>query len=129
MATSVTGQPGDTGPGNTGPGDTGPANTVPGDTGPANTGSGNGAGDEWANDAERLRQIESLTDPALSRLDEDELVAELLDRRSYAGKKPTVLIVEPDGGHLVDAGHIAALEDARHMTPQGVADWLARWAK
>jgi len=45
------------------------------------------------------------------------------------GGVPTVLIVTPDGKTLVDAGHIAALEDARHMTPQGIADWLAQWAK
>ncbi len=41
---------------------------------------------------------------------------------------PAVLIVDPDGT-LVDAGHVAALADARHMTPQGIADWLAQWAK
>ena len=46
-----------------------------------------------------------------------------------AGGVPTVLVVEPNGKALVDAGHIAALEDARHMTPQGIADWLAQWAK
>ena len=45
------------------------------------------------------------------------------------GGVPTVLIVTPDGKRLVDAGHIAALEDARHMTPQGIADWLAQWAR
>ncbi|HWD29240.1 MAG TPA: thioredoxin family protein [Rhizomicrobium sp.] len=45
------------------------------------------------------------------------------------GGVPTVLVVEPDGKTLVDQGHIAALEDARSMTPQGVADWLAQWAK
>jgi len=45
------------------------------------------------------------------------------------GGVPTVLIVTPDGKTLIDAGHIAALEDARHMTPQGIADWLAQWAK
>jgi thiol-disulfide isomerase/thioredoxin len=48
---------------------------------------------------------------------------------NLAGGVPTVLIVEPDGKTLVDSGHIAALEDARHMTPQGIADWLAQWAK
>jgi len=42
---------------------------------------------------------------------------------------PAILIVEPDGKTLVDAGHVSALEDARHMTPQGLADWLAQWAK
>ncbi|HEY4941725.1 MAG TPA: thioredoxin family protein [Rhizomicrobium sp.] len=48
---------------------------------------------------------------------------------TLAGGVPAVLIVEPDGKTLVDAGHISALEDARHMTPQGLADWLALWAK
>ena len=42
---------------------------------------------------------------------------------------PAILIVEPDGKTLVDAGHLFALADARHMTPQGLADWLAQWAK
>ena len=42
---------------------------------------------------------------------------------------PAILIVTPNGKTLVDAGHVSALEDARHMTPQGLADWLAQWAK
>ena len=42
---------------------------------------------------------------------------------------PALLIVEPNGKTLVDAGHVSALADARHMTPQGLADWLAQWAK
>jgi len=45
------------------------------------------------------------------------------------GGVPTVLIVDPKSKRLIDAGHIAALEDARHMTPQGIAGWLAQWAK
>jgi hypothetical protein len=44
-----------------------------------------------------------------------------------SGGVPTVLIVKPDGKTLVNTGHIAALEDARHMTPQAIADWLAKW--
>ena len=40
---------------------------------------------------------------------------------------PSVLIATPDG-KLVDKGHTAALADARHMTPQAIADWLAMWA-
>jgi hypothetical protein len=39
---------------------------------------------------------------------------------------PSVLIATPDG-KLVNAGHVSALSDARHMTPQALADWLARW--
>jgi len=42
---------------------------------------------------------------------------------------PALLIVEPNGRTLVDAGKVSALADARHMTPQGLADWLAQWAK
>lgn len=40
---------------------------------------------------------------------------------------PSVLIVDPNG-KLIDAGHIEALADARSMTPQAIADWLAQWA-
>jgi thiol-disulfide isomerase/thioredoxin len=39
---------------------------------------------------------------------------------------PSLLVVDAHG-RLKDAGHVAALADARHMTPQGLADWLARW--
>ena len=42
---------------------------------------------------------------------------------------PALLIVDPETNKLVDAGRIAALEDARHMTPQAIADWLAQWVK
>jgi len=41
---------------------------------------------------------------------------------------PSVIIADPDG-RFVNAGHVAALADARHMTPQAIADWLAQWAK
>jgi thiol-disulfide isomerase/thioredoxin len=40
---------------------------------------------------------------------------------------PALLIVDPHTGRLVDAGHVAALADARHMDPQSLADWLAQW--
>ncbi len=39
---------------------------------------------------------------------------------------PSLLVVD-SRGKLRDAGHIAALADARSMTPQALADWLARW--
>jgi len=41
---------------------------------------------------------------------------------------PTVLIATPNG-KLVNGGDVFALADARHMQPQAVADWLAKWAK
>jgi thiol-disulfide isomerase/thioredoxin len=40
---------------------------------------------------------------------------------------PSVLIATPEG-KLVNAGHVAALADARHMTPQAIADWLAKYS-
>jgi thiol:disulfide interchange protein len=41
---------------------------------------------------------------------------------------PAVLVVTP-GGSLIDRGHVSALADARSMTPQGIADWLASWTR
>jgi thiol-disulfide isomerase/thioredoxin len=41
---------------------------------------------------------------------------------------PTVLIAT-SGGKLVNGGDVFALADARHMQPQAVADWLAKWAR
>jgi thiol-disulfide isomerase/thioredoxin len=41
---------------------------------------------------------------------------------------PSVLIATPQG-KLVNPGHVAALADARSMTPQAVADWLAQWTE
>ena len=41
---------------------------------------------------------------------------------------PSIIVAEPDAT-FVNPGRIAALADARHMTPQAIADWLAQWAK
>jgi hypothetical protein len=40
---------------------------------------------------------------------------------------PTVLVANADG-NLINKNDVFALADARHMTPQAVADWLAQWA-
>ena len=40
---------------------------------------------------------------------------------------PSVLVVDPVSDRLLDAGHVPALADARHMSPQALADWLAQW--
>jgi len=42
---------------------------------------------------------------------------------------PAFLVVDPKTDRLLDKGRVSALEDARHMTPQALADWLARWPK
>ncbi|HEY3638396.1 MAG TPA: thioredoxin family protein [Rhizomicrobium sp.] len=41
---------------------------------------------------------------------------------------PSVLIVD-ENGNLVNRDHISALADARSMTPQAIADWLAQWSE
>ena len=40
---------------------------------------------------------------------------------------PALLVVDPRTDKLLDAGRVSALEDARNMTPQALADWLAQW--
>lgn len=45
------------------------------------------------------------------------------------GGAPTVLIVDPNTNMVVNTGHTGALEDARHMTPQEIANWIAGWAE
>jgi thiol-disulfide isomerase/thioredoxin len=45
------------------------------------------------------------------------------------GGVPALLVVDPRSGKLLDGGHISALEDARNMSPQGLADWLAQWIR
>lgn len=42
---------------------------------------------------------------------------------------PALLVVDPRTDKLLDAGRVSALEDARHMTPQALADWLAQWIR
>lgn len=42
---------------------------------------------------------------------------------------PAMLIVNPRTGKLLNEGRITALSDARSMSPQGLADWLASWTK
>jgi thiol-disulfide isomerase/thioredoxin len=39
---------------------------------------------------------------------------------------PAVIVASPEG-KILNRGKITALADARHMTPQSVADWLAGW--
>jgi thiol-disulfide isomerase/thioredoxin len=42
---------------------------------------------------------------------------------------PAVFIVDPKRDRLVNRRSVIALADARSMTPQGIADWLARWTR
>jgi hypothetical protein len=40
---------------------------------------------------------------------------------------PAVLIVDPGTDRVVNKHNVIALADARTMTPQEIANWLARW--
>ncbi|HEY0270868.1 MAG TPA: thioredoxin family protein [Sphingomonas sp.] len=40
---------------------------------------------------------------------------------------PAILVVDPKHDTLINAGKYFALSDARSMTPQALADWLAQW--
>ena len=40
---------------------------------------------------------------------------------------PALLVVDPVHDRLLDGGHESALQDARNMQPQSLADWLAKW--
>lgn len=42
---------------------------------------------------------------------------------------PAVLIVDPSTGKVINRNKIFAVADARSMTPQGLADWLAGWTR
>ena len=42
---------------------------------------------------------------------------------------PAILAVDPANDRLLNRDKLFALADARHMTPQGLADWLAQWAR
>jgi thiol-disulfide isomerase/thioredoxin len=42
---------------------------------------------------------------------------------------PALLIVDPKTNRLLDRGQESAIQDARSMTPQALADWLAQWPK
>jgi len=40
---------------------------------------------------------------------------------------PAILIVDPRTDRLLNGGRLFALADARRMTPQALANWLAQW--
>lgn len=46
---------------------------------------------------------------------------------NFGGGVPSVLIIDPKTDKVSNAGRTAALADARTLTPQALADWLAGW--
>lgn len=42
---------------------------------------------------------------------------------------PALLVIDPKTGKLLNKGHETALSDARAMSPQALANWLASWTR
>jgi len=42
---------------------------------------------------------------------------------------PALLVIDPKTNTLLNPGRTSALADARSMTPQALADWLASWTR
>ncbi|WP_010543649.1 thioredoxin family protein [Sphingomonas elodea] len=42
---------------------------------------------------------------------------------------PALLVVDPKTNKLLNGGRVSALADARSLTPQALADWLAQWTR
>ncbi len=96
-------------------------------------------GGNWCGDCRVLAG--TMATPAIHRFVDAHYVVALLDTgrmdknlqvpARYGVTKlqgvPSLLIVDPRTDRLVNAGHVPALADARHMSPQALADWLAQW--
>ncbi len=63
----------------------------------------------------------------IGRFDKNAQIAARYGIKGRLTGVPSVLVVEPRTNRLINEGHTAALADARHMTPQALADWLASW--
>lgn len=42
---------------------------------------------------------------------------------------PALLVIDPKTDKLLNGGRVSALADARSLTPQALADWLAQWTR
>jgi hypothetical protein len=42
---------------------------------------------------------------------------------------PALLVIDPRTDKLLNRGRVSALADARSLTPQALADWLAQWTR
>lgn len=73
-----------------------------------------------------LRQHYVVVYVDVGRLDKNAQIA-----RAYGVPKvvgvPALLVVDSRSDRLINPGRIFALTDARTMTPQAMADWLAQW--
>jgi thiol-disulfide isomerase/thioredoxin len=73
-----------------------------------------------------LRKHYEVVTVDIGRLDKNQQIARRYGVNDLRGV-PALLIVDPRTNELLNASHLFALADARHMTPQALADWLAQW--
>ncbi|WP_422785775.1 thioredoxin family protein [Rhizorhabdus argentea] len=62
----------------------------------------------------------------IGRMDKNQQIPERYGILRLKGV-PALLIVDPQSGKLINKDRIFALADARSMTAQALADWLAKW--
>ncbi len=63
----------------------------------------------------------------VGRFDKNQQIQQSFGIKGRLEGVPALLIVNPRTGKLVNAGRVTALADARSLTPQALADWLAGW--
>ena len=64
----------------------------------------------------------------IGRFDKNENVPQRYGFKSLEAV-PAVFIVDPRTDKVLNSKNILALSDARTMSPQAVADWLAKWTR
>jgi thiol-disulfide isomerase/thioredoxin len=62
----------------------------------------------------------------IGRMDKNQQIPAHYGIRHLEGV-PAVLVVDPRSDRPLNRDHVFALADARSMTPQALADWLAQW--
>lgn len=62
----------------------------------------------------------------IGRMDKNQQIAAHYGINDLRGV-PALLIIDPRKDQLINRDNISALADARSMTPQALADWLAQW--
>jgi len=73
-----------------------------------------------------LRRHYVIVSVDVGRFDRNEQIPAQYGVRSIKGV-PALLIVDPRTNKLLNGDKLSALADARSMTPQALADWLALW--
>ena len=75
-----------------------------------------------------MKQHYELVTVDVGRFDKNMAIAERYGFKKLEGV-PALLIVDPSSNRLINGKSIFALADARSMTPQALADWLAKWTR